>query len=347
MISIIIPVYNTEAYLSQCLDSLINQSYSDLEIICINDGSTDCSRKILANYAEKDDRIRIIDSPNQGISEARNLGIKAAKGEWIMFIDSDDWIEKNCCQRFIQWEAKDSDKIDLIIGGYWREYHSQQLPKYPWGKDDLFFDESNVQKLISRFLSPIGEDWAAPDKLNALSPVWGKLYRTSIIKENNLTFTSTKEIGTAEDLLFNISYLKYIRTAIYTPFLLYHYRKDNVSFTSMYKPCLCEQWQLLFKKIQAEIELLPYNKLTESLNTRKALCIINLGLNITFSSKSLRAKRKELKNILCSDWYSNAINRLPLKGMPIHWKLFFNFAKYKKASALLCLLIVIKSIITR
>ena len=346
MISIIIPIYNAEAYLSQCLDSLTNQTYFDLDIICINDGSTDSSRKILANYAQKDYRIRIFDSSNHGVSEARNIGIKEAKGEWTMFVDSDDWIETDYCQKFIQQAEKTLYKTDLIIGGYWREYHSQQLPKYPWSKKEIFFDERNIQSLIYRFLSPIDEDRVAPDKLNALSPVWGKLYRTSLIQENGLTFTSTKEIGT-EDLLFNICYLKYIKTAIYTPMLLYHYRKNNVSFTSVYKPCLFEQWQLLFKKIQAEIDFLPYDNLTESLNIRKALCIINLGLNITFSPQCFVSKRIELKNILCSDWYNNAVIQLPLNGMPPHWKLFFNFAKRKNASVLLCLLIIIKSIITR
>ena len=90
MISIVVPVYNVEKYLPQCLDSLIGQTYQDLEIICVNDGSTDGSFKILKQYAEKDQRVRILNRENRGVSESRNEGIHYVKGDWLMFVDSDD-----------------------------------------------------------------------------------------------------------------------------------------------------------------------------------------------------------------------------------------------------------------
>ena len=90
MISVILPIYNTEKYLKQCLDSLIFQSYKDLEIICIDDGSTDCSGKIADQYVKKDERIRVIHQKNRGESKARNVGLNLAKGEYIAFVDCDD-----------------------------------------------------------------------------------------------------------------------------------------------------------------------------------------------------------------------------------------------------------------
>src|SRR5659263_299226 len=92
-VSVIVPVYNVEGYLSICLDSLINQTFKNLEIIIINDGSSDSSRSVAESYIQKDDRIRIIDQLNSGVSKARNVGILNAKGKYIMFVDSDDWIE--------------------------------------------------------------------------------------------------------------------------------------------------------------------------------------------------------------------------------------------------------------
>ena len=92
MISIIVPVYNTAPYLPQCLDSLVNQTYRDIEIICVNDGSTDNSPDILKAYAERDSRILVIHQENLGLSGARNKGLESARGEWVMFVDSDDWI---------------------------------------------------------------------------------------------------------------------------------------------------------------------------------------------------------------------------------------------------------------
>ena len=95
LLSVIIPVYNVEPYLEQCLDSVINQTYKNLEIICINDGSTDNSLKILEKYQKKDNRIKLINQKNKGLSEARNAGLDVAKGEYIAFVDSDDYLELN------------------------------------------------------------------------------------------------------------------------------------------------------------------------------------------------------------------------------------------------------------
>ena len=97
IVSIIVPVFNVEKYLEKCLDSLLNQTYKKIEIICINNGSTDKSGEILKQYSKIDDRIVIITQANQGVSVARNEGIKKAKGNYIMFVDSDDWIDKDTC----------------------------------------------------------------------------------------------------------------------------------------------------------------------------------------------------------------------------------------------------------
>ena len=101
MISIIVPVYNTAPYLPQCLDSLVNQTYRDIEIICVNDGSTDNSPDILKAYAERDSRILVIHQENLGLSGARNKGLESARGEWVMFVDSDDWIGTDCCKTLL------------------------------------------------------------------------------------------------------------------------------------------------------------------------------------------------------------------------------------------------------
>ena len=97
-VSVIVPVYNVEKYLKQCLDSLINQTLEDIEIICVNDGSTDSSLNILEEYQNKDNRIKIISQENKGVSAARNLGLKNAKGEYLLFIYADDWVELNALE---------------------------------------------------------------------------------------------------------------------------------------------------------------------------------------------------------------------------------------------------------
>ena len=101
LVSVIIPVYNVERYLAQCLDSVINQTYPNLEIICVNDGSRDGSPDILRRYADEDARIQVIDKANGGVSQARNDALDCARGEYIMFVDSDDWVEPDACENAV------------------------------------------------------------------------------------------------------------------------------------------------------------------------------------------------------------------------------------------------------
>ena len=130
LISVIIPVYNTEKFLVKCLDSVINQTFKDLEIICINDGSPDNSLQILEEYKKKDERIKIIDQNNQGVSVARNNGIENANGEYIFFLDSDDYIDKNFFEIFYK-NAKTNNSDLVILNSFWnlkdrvtKNYHS-------------------------------------------------------------------------------------------------------------------------------------------------------------------------------------------------------------------------------
>jgi len=127
-ISVIIPVYNTEKYIRQCLDSVVNQTLTDIEIICVNDGSTDGSAQILEEYASKDSRIKIIQQKNQGAGETRNKGIKIAQGEYIAFIDSDDFLEEDHFYEELYNSAK-SENADVAKGNY-KDYPSNYIPNF-------------------------------------------------------------------------------------------------------------------------------------------------------------------------------------------------------------------------
>ena len=114
MISIIVPVYNAEKFLTKCLDSIINQTYKNIEIICVDDDSSDKSSKILNEFAEKDKRIKVIHKANEGVSLARNVGLESAKGNYILFVDSDDWIEQSTCEVAINKIIEEN--ADIIMG---------------------------------------------------------------------------------------------------------------------------------------------------------------------------------------------------------------------------------------
>ncbi len=344
MISIIVPVYNVEAYLPRCLESLTGQTCRDLEIICVNDGSTDGSLRILQDAAAKDGRIRVVDQKNQGLSGARNSGLQVARGEWVMFVDSDDWIDCECCASVL---AAVTPETDLCFFSYVREFPRSSEPKYIFDTTKRIYRGTDAEQLYVRLIAPTGKELGTPDKLDSLSTAWGKLYKTSIIKEHQIEFVSTKEIGT-EDLLFNVYYFTWIKEAVYLPNPFYHYRKNNItSLTKLYKPQLTQQWQRLFKYIEDWIKPLQRSGLEEALDYRRALSLIGQGLNITFSPDGLRSQYRALSRLLHSSDYRRCIQKLPMGYFPLHWKVFYRSARCQCTPIVLCLLKIMKRIIEK
>ena len=129
MISIIVPVYNVEPYLRKCLDSILDQTYRDLEILIIDDGSTDGSGAICDEYAGKDDRIKVFHTENNGLSAARNLGLSKAQGKFVGFVDSDDWIEPDMFG--VMHTRLNKSGADMCVSGFWHEMRDSSIPIMP------------------------------------------------------------------------------------------------------------------------------------------------------------------------------------------------------------------------
>ena len=210
-ISVIVPVYNVEEYLERCLTSIVKQTYKDLEIICINDGSTDNSLEILKAFAQKDVRIIIIDQPNQGLSSARNIGISRATGEYISFIDSDDYIDENTYTTITNQLSNDIDMVSFgttIFGEAFTEKRRGDEKYYR-------IKFSGVQKAkLSNML-----------KTNVA--VWNKLFKTNIIRKYNILFPEKRHY---EDFDFYCKYYACCSKILYIKDKLYNYyrRPDSI-----------------------------------------------------------------------------------------------------------------------
>lgn len=342
LVSIIVPIYSVSEFLPQCLDSLIKQSYQNIEIIAVNDGSTDNSLEILNQYAQEYPLIKIISQPNAGLSAARNAGIASSKGEYLCFVDSDDWIDIHTCLRAIEIAQKQN--VDIVCWNYIKEYRHNSMPVHCIKTNELY-DESNIKQLYRRIVGPIKEELAFPQYLDSLSTAWGKLYKSRLIKENNIFFISTKEIGT-EDLLFNVEVFKYIQRAYLMTDHLNHYRKYNsTSLTATYKPNLAIQWTNLQNKILTIIE--HDEELKQAYFNRIALSIIGIGLNECVSKDSLTSKKQRIYKYLTSKNSNKALQQLELTYFPIHWKLFLGSAKYHYIWILIFLLFIIYKITNR
>ena len=343
-ISIIIPIYNSANYLEKCLDSILSQSYANFEVICIDDNSTDNSLKILQMYSEKDARIKVIHKKNEGVSFARNAGLDAAQGEFLLFVDSDDWIEKRTCEIAIQKIYQED--ADVVMWPYIRERENESKKKIIFNHD-IIFDQVNIQeKLHRRMFGIIDQELRQPENADALCTVWGKLYRRSIVEDNHLRFYDIRKIGSYEDGLFNLQYFQYAKKAIYINQYFYHYRRTNYSsITEVYNSHLKRQWENLFK-IMADY-IIDHNlnkKYVQALKNRISLSLIPLGINEISQKCSMKNKIVSIKEIICSRGYKAAIKTLDIKFMPFHWKIFFAAAKVQNAFFIFVLLNIMQRI---
>lgn len=209
-ISIIIPVYNAEKYLRECLDSIINQTLKDIEIICINDYSTDNSLQILQEYAKNDNRIKILKGKKTGAGGARNVGLEIATGEYITFFDADDFLEKNSYEKI--YNNAVTNNSDIVVFDYdkyistTKQYYKNEILYIPDNLSEKVFSIDNYPKIIFTNLS---------------NRVCNKIFKTSMIKENNISF---QEIIYANDVYFCRSALFIAKRISILKDILFHYR---------------------------------------------------------------------------------------------------------------------------
>lgn len=208
-ISIIVPVYNVEQYLTKCIESILAQNFTNFELLLINDGSMDASGEICDDYAQKDDRVKVYHKENGGVSSARNLGIEQSLGEYICFVDSDDWLEQEYIDAFFLDNI--GDRKTLIIQDLLYDTIKGSSKRYYLKKEFL---------KTNQFLSAYTEYKI----LNYPSP-YCKLYNAEIIKSNQIVFNIN--IHFAEDLLFFLNYIQYIDSVRFIDKAYYHYVDHN------------------------------------------------------------------------------------------------------------------------
>lgn len=208
LVTLIIPMYNAQKYIIKCLESVVNQTYSDYEVIIVNDGSTDESQKLVSDFIEKNSlsNFFLINKENGGVSSARNTAIDRASGEWIMFLDSDDWIEPNLLSDMIEYDKK--YHADYYLSGV-RAYESTEQ------RFDVWSNYSVVYGVM-------------PDNLKDLSLcdyIWGRFYKKSIIDNSSIRFD--ERISFCEDNAFNFDYMSAIQSFVCINRIGYTYRRGH------------------------------------------------------------------------------------------------------------------------
>lgn len=335
LVTVIVPVYNTERYLDQCIQSIQNQTYENLEILLINDGSTDGSGRLCNVYAEQDSRIHVIHKENGGSSSAREAGLKAAIGEYLLLVDSDDWIDMDtveCCLRAVL-----ANNSDCVLFSYVREYADKQIDTHLFDHEFFYGEEESENRIHRRIVGLVGEELRKPHSIDSLSPICMKFYRTEVAKRGKII--NEKTTGTSEDTVFNLYALDHCKIG-YIDKCCYHYRKTNAnSLTTRYKPDIADKWDVLYDLFldyinqsgrQEEYRIPFYN--------RVACGMIGLGLNEVSSNNDIFTQASRIKRILEKPLYEKALKQFDSSYCDLKWKLFFSLCKNKNTVALTLLL---------
>jgi len=268
-VSVIVPIYQVEAYLPRCLDSILAQTFTDYELILVNDGTKDGCPQIMQAYAERDSRIRLVHKENGGLSSARNAGLDVAQGEYIAFLDSDDYAAPNWLEDIVR--AADTTGAQQVLYNYRLVVDGEEQEAYlQFQTETINVDRLGLANYFYQYWMPYKHGQEA----------WSKLYRRSVIEENGLRFAPNKEVF-AEDTHFSALYLMHTHTiaAINTPYVYYVQRGD--SLMGMKKPRLA--WRLMTLSVRLWDYAKACGRFDEIKNVLPVLCydkLITKGIRL-------------------------------------------------------------------
>ena len=231
LVSIVVPVYKAEKFLHRCIDSILQQTYRNIEIIIVNDGSPDRSGAICNKHAELDSRINVIHKENEGVSAARNSGLAKASGEYILFVDCDDYLEKTMVEDMLDSAIKHDS--DIVLCSYNQIEKSSRYRVSVDNRDTVYSKDEFITYLLNAASEPY------------FNPPWNKLFRTNVMKKNSILFNTSFSLG--EDFLFNLSVIEHGKIFSTVSASLYNYVAINPnSLTRKYRPDMWENQRKMF-----------------------------------------------------------------------------------------------------
>lgn len=324
-VSIIVPVYNVENYVKRCLESLINQTYKNIEIVIVNDGSTDNSKIICDEYVKKDSRIKLINKKNQGLGLARNTGLENITGDYVLFVDSDDYVEIDLVDTV--YDIIKKNKCDFVrFHNYREDLNTGEKKVRTSCLKEGFYNKEDINKNI---LFPIIGVLPKETSENFVGmSVWRNLYKVSIIKDNNLKFVSEREF-ISEDVIFNINYFSLCNKAYVINKPLYHYIVNESSLTSKYKPDRFDKEVIMFEEV---IKILKEKNICKDYIIREQRTFLDrtrMCIRQEFSRTDKHNIKKGILKILNNNKLIEVIEKYPIRDMKIQYKLVLYLMKYK------------------
>ncbi|MER2105656.1 MAG: glycosyltransferase [Solibacillus sp.] len=332
LISIIVPIYNMEGYVDKCLDTLVKQSYQNVEIILINDGSKDSSLAICEAYKTKDSRIILIDKENEGVSKARNVGLEKATGKYVCFVDPDDYVEENFISILHQVMIENPSDIVCCCAQilYKDKMFKNSFYNKHAGKSTLIIPN---ERLITQLLS--NKFYKDADNYIDIGVPWGKLYRMDFLNKHNLRFNN--DLRRMQDNVFNLYAMEYANKIVYIDEPLYIYNFGNFSNISRrYVPDGDSLYINILEELDTLSEKFYWNESKtkfNAMNIRKLEILGMLSYQKLFHVENKLSFWKQvdtIKSVIHSSYYKDIFDMADLQKMRIHNKVFFRMLKSKK-----------------
>jgi glycosyltransferase involved in cell wall biosynthesis len=341
VISVIVPVYNADKYLSKCIESLLGQTFSDIEIILINDGSSDHSTEICQSYAFKDSRIIFIEQDNKGVCEARNAGLNVAQGHFIVFVDADDWMDADGLTTLLDEHKQNGADLVVADMSFIEGNYTRRIKVF-----DKAFTTDDPKWIMNYQRACIGYGYnpnpGTKYNITGLGSMGNKLYVRSIIEDNCLRF-DPYTLGSYEDNLFVLHYLECCNRVSYVPQSIYYYRKVGDSNSRGYKEDMLEISDRIFEKL---IEFIRTYKLSCADDFYKAFHMfvirrLDASLNSFFFAKqnvnSFTFRLKQLNELIRSEPYKTSIEHVEYKLLnPKNHRITRAAARTKSALIIWC-----------
>lgn len=318
-VSIIVPVYNVEKYLDRCMESLLNQTLKDIEIILVDDGSPDSCPQMCDEYAKRDSRIKVIHKQNGGLGFARNSGLEIAKGEYVAFVDSDDHIALEMYEELIC--KANENNYDAVFGGIYIENDNKKwkhLHEFEHGK---VFTNDDVKEFALEMVA--SKPYVKKERCCQMS-VWRAVYKKNIITSNNISFISEREV-VSEDIPFNVDFLLNAKKIALIDKAYYYYHLNGTSLTSNVNP------QKFYGYINLRKILIGKLSNFDRLHVHSNRFFIGYCRMLMLQlCNSNRSDIKEQLSIICNDKIWDVIRKeYPVKWLPIYPRIIYSLTLSK------------------
>lgn len=320
LVTVVIPVYNVKPYLRKCVKSVINQTYENLQILLIDDGSTDGSGTMCDKLGQEDSRIQVIHKANSGLGLTRNVGIEKAKGRYITFVDSDDYLSTDLIAQLYQGVKKCESEV--CIAGFTRTNNNGDILYQEKYRE---FNVTGSQRVSSAFEKMLG---SLPEKHDSIKmSVWSNLYSTKIINEFKLRFVSERKI-ISEDIIWNAQYFSNINKVQFISAHGYFYRYNNNSLSQSYKSDRFSKIISLYQILQA---IIKENSLSADalLRIQKQLFINVKSCIIQERQLKFTQQIKNIRKMVNNDVLTLALREYPVKRLALKQRIFVILLKNK------------------